>query len=355
MDDRLSRFLNKMAAADLSAALITKPENIRYLSAYTGEGALLASAQGAVIITDFRYVEQAEQEAPGLLIEQTTGEVKLDAILARLVKDGGHKKLAVETDRISYDHYLKLESALNGVVFEPLGAMAEELRAVKDESEIRAIAEASAVSCAAFEDILLRIRPGMTEREISRELEYAMLKRGAEAIGFQTIACAGPNGSLPHATPTDRPVQRGELLTLDFGAQVRGYKSDITRTVAIGKIDGELMDVYETVQKAQRLALSMIKAGAPCAQVDLAAREFIDARYPGAFGHGLGHGVGLEIHEAPGLSRTGETTLCAGHVVTVEPGIYLKGIGGCRIEDTVVVTEGGYTNLMSAEKELIIL
>jgi Xaa-Pro aminopeptidase len=184
-------------------------------------------------------------------------------------------------------------------------------------------------------------------------LEYEMLELGSEGAAFDTIAASGPNGALPHARPSDRVVESGELLTLDFGATVNGYRSDMTRTVGFGRISGELRDIYETVRTAQQLGLDALAVGKPCREVDRVARECIDARYPGAFGHSLGHGVGLFIHEQPRLSATSKDVLVAGNVVTVEPGVYIPGLGGCRIEDTVIMTGDGFVNTIAAPKELI--
>jgi Xaa-Pro aminopeptidase len=182
-----------------------------------------------------------------------------------------------------------------------------------------------------------------------------MLRLGSEREAFSTIACAGVNGSLPHAVPSEHVLEEGELLTLDFGAQVNGYKTDMTRTVAIGKVSEELQQVYEAVLTAQQMALDAVRAGALCREVDKTARDYLDARYPGAFGHGLGHSVGLFIHEQPQFSARSEGALVAGNVMTVEPGVYLPGKGGCRIEDSVIVMENGYENLITAPKALIVL
>ena len=199
------------------------------------------------------------------------------------------------------------------------------------------------------------MKAGMTEKEIQIELDYTMLRLGGDGLAFDTIACAGVNGSLPHAIPGDHVVQEGELLTLDFGATYGGYCADMTRTVAFGKISDELHDIYDTVLKAQLMSLDMVGPGVVCRDVDRCARDYLDSKYPGAFGHSLGHGVGLFIHEQPGLNTRDERKLAPGHIVTIEPGVYLPGIGGCRIEDTVAIQENGYRNLVNAPKELITL
>ena len=193
----------------------------------------------------------------------------------------------------------------------------------------------------------------MTEKELATELDYLMLRGGAERTGFDTIACAGANGSLPHAIPSDYRLREGELITFDFGAVVDGYTSDMTRTVALGKVSDELRAIYDTVLTAQQMALEAIRPGVACNAIDKIARDYIDARYPGAFGHALGHGVGLYIHEQPRLGKGDGTVLQPGHVVTIEPGIYISGLGGCRIEDMAILTSDGYIDPIDAPKQLI--
>ena len=227
------------------------------------------------------------------------------------------------------------------------------MRLVKDEGEIECIRRAADIACRAFKAILEDIRPGMTEREVAIALNYKMLELGSEGEAFATIACAGLNGSLPHAVPGEHRLQNGELLTLDFGATFGGYRSDMTRTVGIGKVDGALKDIYQTVLEAHEMALAAVRPGAVCEDVDKVARGFIEARYPGSFGHALGHGVGLDIHEQPRLGRGDGTVLRPGHVVTVEPGIYISGLGGCRIEDMAILTSDGYIDPIDAPKQLI--
>ena len=193
----------------------------------------------------------------------------------------------------------------------------------------------------------------MTEREVAIALNYEMLKLGSEGEAFDTIACAGQNGSLPHAVPGEHRLQNGEFLTLDFGATYNGYCSDMTRTVGIGKVDRPLRDIYQTVLEAHEMALGAVRPGVVCEKIDKVARDFIDARYPGAFGHALGHGVGLYIHEQPRLGRGDGTVLQPGHVVTIEPGIYISGLGGCRIEDMAILTSDGSIDPIDAPKQLI--
>ena len=348
--DRLNAFLDRLQA---DAALIHRPENIRYLSGYAGEGCLFIARGCQVILTDFRYTEQAGRQAPGWTVEQTTAERRERSIARDLADQVGAKAIRVETDFLTHDDYMALSGALDGIELMSMGGLPEELRMVKDADEIACILEASRIASQAFINILPRLHAGMTEIDAKIELEFEMLRLGSEGAAFETIAAAGVNGSLPHALPSNHVIAEGELLTLDSGATHKGYLSDITRTVAFGKISPELRAIYDTVYEAQQLGLEALHPGAKCGDVDRAARDYIDARYPGAFGHSLGHGVGLFIHEQPRVSHNDPTVLVPGHVVTVEPGVYIPGVGGCRIEDTVIMTSDGFINAMHAPKHLI--
>ena len=342
-----------MEARGLSAALIHKPQNMRYLTGFTGEGCLFLSAQRQAVLTDFRYAEQLSRQAPSLECVRTRMGKSVETLVAELAAASGAKQLAVETDFLCYDDWAALQAALGDVALTPLAGLVEEMRLVKDEGEIDCIRRAADIACRAFKAILEVIRPGMTEREVAVALNCEMLKLGSEGEAFDTIACAGLNGSLPHAVPGEHRLQNGELLTLDFGATFGGYRSDMTRTVGIGKVDGALKDLYQTVLSAHEMALEAVRPGAVCEEVDKVARDFIEARYPGSFGHALGHGVGLDIHEQPRLGRGDETVLRPGHVVTIEPGIYISGLGGCRIEDMAILTSDGYIDPIDAPKQLI--
>ena len=346
----LDAFLEHLTA---DAALIHRPENIRYLSGYSGEGCLFIAPGIQAILTDFRYIEAAGRQAPGWAIERTTAERKEADAARELITKTGAKTVCVETDYLTHDDFVKLSGALEGVELLPMKGMPEELRQIKDADEIACIREASRIASQAFINILPRLHAGMTEIDAKIELEFEMLRLGSEGPAFETIAAAGINGSLPHAVPSGHVIREGELLTLDFGATWHGYLSDITRTVAFGHISDELRAIYDTVLTAQTLALEAIGPGKKCCDIDRVARDFIDARYPGAFGHSLGHGVGLFIHEQPRVSFNDATVLQPGHVVTVEPGVYIPGVGGCRIEDTVIMTSDGVINAMHAPKHLI--
>lgn len=355
MPNRADKLWNLMRQSGFEAAWIVKRENIRYLTGYTGEGSLLVAKGTSTILTDFRYIEQAARESPECRVLQTTGALKQWDLLGELLGGHGLDSLAFEPDEVCVSDYDVARVELPGIEFVPLCGLPEKLRAVKDQAEIDCVIAAAAIACKAFEQTLPRIVPGMTEREVQLELDYAMLRLGSEQVAFQTIACAGPNGSLPHATPSTRPIQKGELLTLDFGAQVDGYKCDMTRTIAIGQISGELRAIYDAVREAQSLAFEAIAPGVSCKQVDKIARDYLEAIYPGAFGHSLGHGVGLCIHENPSFSMRSDDLLAPGHVMTVEPGVYIPGLGGCRTEDMAIITEAGYLNPITVTRDLIIV
>lgn len=354
MSNRLSGFTARMAEKGVEAALMESPKDVRYLTGYTGEGYLFVWQGGACILTDFRYVEQAERQSPGLEVVQYGGSgLKTMEAVAQCVKRAGVGKLAIEFDRVTLRTHQALSDALSGVELVDLPGIVAEMRIFKDAEELELIQAACRISCRAFADLLTWVRPGMTEKQVQVELDYSMLKLGAECPAFDTIACAGVNGSLPHAIPSDKVLEKGELLTLDFGAQYKGYKSDMTRTIAIGAVSDELRAIYDRVLEAQLAALSMLEEGVSLKAVDAKAREIIDADYPGRFGHSLGHGVGLDVHEQPGLNMREVRTLQNGHVVTIEPGIYVPGVGGCRIEDMGALVEGKFVNMIDAPKELI--
>jgi len=350
--NRTKKLLAAMAEKGLGAAWILSEENIRYLTGFAGEGSLFVSAEKSVLLTDFRYIEQAARESPDFLVVRTGGDLKTEDALKALIDEVGLKRVAIERNLVTLDQYDRLPG---GVEYPALSGIPERLRRIKDETELAAIRRASEIACRAFEEMLSVIRAGMTEKEVAIELNNRMLRLGSEREAFSTIACAGVNGSLPHAVPSEYRLRDGDLLTLDFGAQVNGYKTDMTRTVAIGPVSDELKAIYEAVRTAQEMALGAVRAGAACKDVDAVARDDLDARYPGAFGHGLGHAVGLFIHEQPQFSARSGDTLEAGMVMTVEPGVYIPGLGGCRIEDSVVVTDEGCENLITAPKHLIVL
>lgn len=354
--NRTAALMNVLREKHIPAAVFHSRENIRYLSGYTGEGCLFVADGIAAILTDFRYTEIAGIESPECRIVRTRYEGVTEQTAVRdLLREINADVVAMETGVITYDQYASYSEALDGVKIVSLGPVVEEMRVLKDDGEIGMICEAAKIACAAFDHLLGWMKPGMTEKQIQAELDYTMLKLGSEEPAFPTIAVAGVNGSLPHGVPSNKVVQNGELLTLDFGATVKGYKCDMTRTVGFGKISDEMTTMYNAVLEAQKRALDAIRPGACCGDIDAIARNYLDSLYPGCFGHGLGHGVGLFIHENPRLSKGSTTILQPGHIVTVEPGIYLPGKGGCRIEDMALITADGFINPITAPKHLVII
>ena len=341
-----------------TAAAIHDPSNMFYLTeGYTGEGVVYLSENSRVIITDFRYTEQAERQAPGFRVEMTERGRGHNRILAELAQAEGITELRAETNYLSVDDF----EALRGAVGEeiscvPLNKAPQKLREIKTPAEVVAIRKACDITSEAFDAILPKIRPGMTEKELQIELDFTMLRLGADELAFNTIIASGENGSLPHAIPGQRTLKAGDMITMDFGAKVGKYCSDMTRTVALGQPPDEMRKVYDTVLRAQSMCEDALMAGKTGTEIDRLARDYIDARgYAGRFGHGLGHSVGIDIHEEPRLSPTCSEVMKPGVVITVEPGIYLPGVGGVRIENTCLVKENGCVPLTTADKQLIIL
>ena len=340
---------------DKTAVLIITPENRRYLTGFPSSlGYLLMTKQGNTLFVDGRYYEAAEKKSSQAKV------VLLKNIYAQLNEElakCGAMRLLIETE-VSFKTYNGIKHGIDVAVTpsEKLSTKLLELRSVKKREETASIIIAQRIAEKAFEEILNFIKVGVTERQIANELEYKMKQYGAEGIAFDTVAVSGTNSSLPHGVPTDKRVEEGEFITMDFGAVINGYCSDMTRTVAVGTPSEEMVKVYDTVLSAQENAISRIKSGVLCKDVDNAARSVIDGEgYGNFFTHSTGHGVGLMIHEYPNLSPTSEVKLRAGQIVTAEPGIYLPGRFGVRIEDMLQVRKNGVKNLTKAPKHLIIL
>jgi Xaa-Pro aminopeptidase len=337
----------------VDALLVSSLPNVRYLSGFSGSnGLLIVAADGAVLLTDGRYVLQAGTEAPGVRVVQAPGDVP--AAVAATADALGVGMLGFEPDDLTVQRHADLRAL--GVELAGVRGAIEALREVKDREELELIRLAQEVSDHAFAVVTGKLAEGMTEREVAFELEAAMRQGGADGVAFDTIVAFGPNGAEPHHHPGDRHLSRGELVTMDFGALVRGYHSDMTRTVAFGEPAGRAREVYELVRTAQQAGVDAVRAGATVEEVDHASRAVIEAAGLGdAFVHGLGHGVGLQIHERPWLRRDGTDLLRTGAVVTVEPGVYLAGELGVRIEDMVEVTTDGGAVLAASPKELVVL
>ncbi len=353
---RVQRMIAARELTDTQAVIVSKPSNIFYLSGYTGEGLALISRNLCAIVTDFRYTEQASQEAPDFQVLGIEGSVTLLQKAFEAFRLEGVSTVYYEDDEFTVRTHAKAVETFEGMQLVPLGNAIQQLRKIKDAEEIRRIETACRISGETFGRVLPLIREGMTERELARILEYDMLSHGADKMAFSVIVAAGANGSKPHAVPTNYKIRKNDMITMDFGAKVQGYCADMTRTVALGSPSDEMRKVYGVVLQAQRMAQDAVIAGTQCAGVDRIARDYISAQgYEGRFGHGLGHSLGIDIHEDPRLSPLSNDVLEENQLVTVEPGVYLPGIGGVRIENTVVVAKDGCRCLITPARELIIL
>jgi Xaa-Pro aminopeptidase len=356
---RRAAFRSRLRERELDALLVVDLLNVRYLTGFTGSNAaLLVDAENderTVLCTDGRYLTQSARQVPDLerLIERPCAPA-----LAALTSEKHYRRTGFESHRVTVDDLDVLAEQAAKVELVRAPGLVEELRVVKDEDEIDALRMACAAADRALADLIAHggLRPGRTEREIARELESRMLDHGATAPSFETIVAAGANSAVPHHRPTDAELATGDLVKLDFGALVDGYHSDMTRTFVLGAPADWQRELYDLVAAAQAAGRAALRPGAAVADVDDAARSVIEQAGRGdEFLHGLGHGVGLEIHEAPSLAKTGEGRLSAGMAVTVEPGVYLSGRGGVRIEDTLVVRDGEPELLTLTTKQLVVV
>ncbi|MGP7816209.1 aminopeptidase P family protein [Niallia sp. 01092] len=352
--EKLKKLRNALIEANVDGIVITSKFNRRYISNFTGSaGVVLISGEDAKFITDFRYMEQAANQCEGFDIVQHTGPIYKE--VAEQAKKLGIKKLAFEQDHMTYTEYKIYENTVKAELV-PVSGIIEKLRLIKSAAEIKILKEAAEIADAAFTHILDFIRVGKTELEVSNELEFFMRKAGATSSSFDTIVASGKRSALPHGVATDKVIETGDFVTLDYGAYYKGYVSDITRTIAVGNPDDKLKEIYNVVLNAQLKGMEGIKPGLTGIQADALTRDYISAKGYGAyFGHSTGHGIGLEIHEGPGLSYRSETVLEPGMVVTVEPGIYIPGLGGVRIEDDIIITDDHNEALTHSTKELLIL
>lgn len=339
----------------IDAMLISNPYNMRYISGFRGgEGTLYISLKSKVLITDSRYTEAAGQESDFMVIECNRNRKTTD-ILKELIQKEQVYNLGYEDNSMLCSTFQEYQTALPMISrWIPLKDTVCELRQIKTEEEIAYLRHAEAIGDMAFSKILNMIKPGMTERELQAELEYQMMKCGAEGTSFDTIVASGIHSSMPHAIPTDKKIEMGDFVTMDFGCRYQGYCSDMTRTIVVGKASEKQKEIYRLVWEANQVTESFLHPGMICKEVDKIARDIIaKGGYGNCFGHGLGHSVGLEIHESPACNTRDTTVLRPNMIMTIEPGIYLPGFGGVRIEDMVVITEDGYENLTHSTKELI--
>lgn len=349
---RIEKIKDEAACLCVDAVLITKPENKYYLSGFKSTNYYIVLTQKRnYLLTDFRYIESAGKKSNIFDIVPISNQYTIFDFLGEIKADS----LGIEENNITYSFYKELKKMISAKIVCLEGCI-EKLRKIKDIYEIRNIRTAAEIADSAFNYIIEKIRPEMTEKEIATELEFHMKKNGADGLSFDMIVASGERSSLPHGVASDRIVRPGDFITLDYGCIINGYCSDMTRTVAVSYVSREQHEIYDLVRKAQEKALESIKPGKKCSEIDKTARDIIsDSGYGKQFGHGLGHGVGLEIHEAPVMNALSEDVLLENMVVTVEPGIYLSDCFGVRIEDLIVVSDYGIINLTSSSKELLIL
>lgn len=351
---RRDRLRNALHQQRVDALLVTALPNVRYLSGFTGSnGVLLLTPERALLFTDPRYLTQAPQQSD---CEVKIAGGPLTAEIAKWIKRLKLRVLGFERNRISYDEHSRLRDALAGIRLKPVVDAVETLRMVKSEVESGTIRASVKLNSVALEQALKQFRPEITEVDLAAEIEYRMRLLGADGTSFDTIVASGPRTALPHAQPSHHPIQNDQLLLIDMGASLAGYASDMTRTYAIGKLSAKIRRMYKAVLNSQLAAIDAIKPGVSCAHIDRAARRVLRGYgMEKLFIHSTGHGLGLEIHERPRIGRKESTQLEPGMVITVEPGVYVEGLGGIRIEDTVVVTESGCEVLTPTGKELVIL
>ncbi|WP_088041692.1 Xaa-Pro peptidase family protein [Bacillus sp. EAC] len=352
--EKINKLREALIEKGLDALLITSTYNRRYMTNFTGSsGVALITKEKALFITDFRYIEQATSQCEGFEIVKHEGLISSE--VASQVEKNGVAKLGFEQDHMTFSEYGTYRTVVKADLV-PVTGLIENLRLIKTDAEISVIKEASKIAEAAFDHILGFIRPGLTELEVSNELEFHMRKLGATSSSFDIIVASGARSALPHGVASDKVIETGDFVTLDFGAYYKGYVSDMTRTVSVGEPNPELKKIYDIVLEAQLRGVNGIQAGITGKQADDLTRDYITEKgYGEYYGHSTGHGIGLEVHEGPGLSFRSDLVLQPNMIVTCEPGIYIPNLGGVRIEDDLIVKNGGNENLMSSPKNLIIL
>ena len=353
--DHIAKITAQLPEHGLDAMLVTSAPGERYAVGFEGEGWVLVSRDGARYSTDGRYIEAARQQVTGAEIVLTERGQSHLALAREEIRRRGLKRVGFESGRVSADELGRWKDSLPCELVAAQGLL-DGLRAAKDEEELARMRQAQRITDEAFREILNFIRPGLTEQEVAARLVYELLRRGGRRVSFDPIVAAGANGSMPHAVPGKTVIQPGMFVTMDFGCVYEGYCSDMTRTVAVGQPTDEMERVYHTVLEAQRAGIAAARAGVTGSEVDRAARQAIQqAGYGSFFSHSFGHSLGLEIHESPNASPSEQTVFPAGAVISAEPGIYLPGHFGVRIEDVLVLREGGCEDITQAPKNLIVL
>lgn len=359
MENRIDQLRKKFRSLGVSNFLVTRLSNIRYLCGYTGSnGILLVTGKEAYFLTDGRYTNQAnEQVKNAQVFIYLNGTSPADAFVREFKSNREIRfrgRVGIESSFINVDLYQRFRNTFPKCNLIETSDIAEEIAAIKIDDEINAIRKAVEITDKVFTSLLDEVKPGVRESDLSAEITYRQKRLGASKDAFEPIVASGHRSALPHGIATNKKIERGDLITFDFGCVYEGYPSDMTRTVMLGKASSKQKDIYRVVQKAQREAVEAIKPDIKCADIDKIARKIItDAGYARNFTHGLGHGLGLEVHALPRLGHNSKHTLKPGMVVTVEPGIYIDGLGGVRIEDDIVVTEDGYEVLNSSTRDLL--
>ncbi|MFS9023225.1 Xaa-Pro peptidase family protein [Streptococcus infantis] len=353
MNKRVQAFLDKMQEKELDGIIINNLKNVYYLTGFWGSnGTVFISRDRQILVTDARYIIAAKQEVTGFEIFAERDEL---ATIAKIAKDMGLSRIGFE-DEISVSYFHRMQAAFEGLELIPQTQFVEALRMIKDETEIATIRKACSISDQAFHDALEFIKPGKTEIEIANFLDFRMRELGAAGLSFDTILASGINSSKPHAHPMHKPVELGEAITMDFGCLYEHYVSDMTRTVYLGHVSDEQAEIYNTVLKANQALIDQAKDGLGFRDFDKIPRDIIvEAGYGQYFTHGIGHGIGLDIHEEPYFSQTSTEVIKSGMVLTDEPGIYIEGKYGVRIEDDILITDTGCELLTLAPKELIVI
>jgi len=352
---KLKKLRNRFDELKIDAFLVTAGVNRRYLSGYSGDGGwVLITEHDAILFTDFTYLERAQNEAKDFTVIKFPGkEIKPLDCLATAIGQLNIRSLGFEADTVIYSFYEDMAKKLSSINLVPTRKVVEHLREIKTHDEINCMKKASSIADEAFMNTMKYLRPGVRESEIRAHLNYFIQTLGGFKESFEIIIASGPRGAMPHAKTSDEIIKEGDLVIIDYGATYNGYCSDCTRTVLIGEADERQMAVYNLVEKAQKAAMNAVTAGVECKEVDRVARDMFAAEgYREEFGHSVGHGVGLMVHESPGLNATNNQKLEAGMVVTVEPGLYFSGWGGVRIEDTVLVTDHGFELITGAPHKL---
>lgn len=352
---RVENLRKLMRENDLEAFLVTSPYNLRYLTNFTGTtGLAVITLTNAYFVTDFRYTEQAAMQAKGYTIVKNTGPIFEE--VAKICTQDELKNLAFEESFVTVRDYDQLEDLIHETSLVPVSGLIESLREIKDEKEVEITKKACEIADKAFLHILDYVKPGMSEIQVANELDFFMRSLGASGVSFDTIVASGLRSAMPHGVASEKLIEQNDLITIDFGCYYQGYVSDMTRTFAIGDPGEKLKEIYQVVLEAQLKVIEAAKPGMTGVQLDAVARDHIASYgYGEAFGHSTGHGIGLEIHEGPNVSFRADKAFVPGNIITDEPGIYLPGVGGVRIEDDLLITQTGNEVLTHAPKELILL